>query len=593
MNQPGASPVRKRNVLLWGAVLLLTLLQSVIWWRVTPPWTAPDEPSHYLYVRLYAELGRTPTRADITPQHWNAILASLERNGWREYLHPGEKPAGELAQTPELAASGLQIGRKPPGYYALAAAWLRLYPHWRSMTPAAQMHWLRILSAMLRLLTTATILFLAARLWPDAPQRQLGVGLLVGLAPMVGFIGGSLNNDALTILWGALTFSTLALARSRWAWALALALALIGPGLIDLSLLYLWPLVLVRWAFFAPSAAGARGIHLAQPPRWLLWMCGAASLLLLALLLPNPHRAAGWRWQNASRTRETGHLFLQAQDSPARIVQIISGKRILQRQGQLLTLSARVSGRGRELTLRLDDGQRSVETACPLSAQPRTCVLRLAPQSQYISVSALLPAGEAHLQLDLVDAAGAPLLDNGHGRTPAPLGQPLFIRLERTLPLPAGYFDHLLTAGVWDIPSLLRYGLYAAFTWASFWGDFGWLSRPYPWFTYLFLAAATLAAAIGIAQMLQNLLRGRSSPDAGILIFSLLAFSLILLQTWLPMLGHAWQPQGRYLFPALAPIAILLLLGWETLLGPRQRLLLPLLFLSLLLLNLQAWRIVA
>ena len=84
MNQPLAAPERKRSILLWGAVLLLTLLQSVIWWRVTPPWTAPDEPSHYLYVRLYAELGRTPTRADITPQHWNAILASLERNGWQE-----------------------------------------------------------------------------------------------------------------------------------------------------------------------------------------------------------------------------------------------------------------------------------------------------------------------------------------------------------------------------------------------------------------------------------------------------------------------------------------------------------------------------
>jgi len=107
------------------------------------------------------------------------------------------------------------------------------------------------------------------------------------------------------------------------------------------------------------------------------------------------------------------------------------------------------------------------------------------------------------------------------------------------------------------------------------------------------LAAATLAAMFGVARRLYRSWHRHSPPETGILIFSLLAFSLILLQTWLPMLGHAWQPQGRYLFPALLPIAILLLLGWEEMLSSHRRSWLPfLLLLSLLLLNLQAWRIV-
>jgi hypothetical protein len=41
----------------------------------------------------------------------------------------------------------------------------------------------------------------------------------------------------------------------------------------------------------------------------------------------------------------------------------------------------------------------------------------------------------------------------------------------------------------------------------------------------------------------------------------LLACALIAAQTFLPMVGHAWQPQGRYLFPALLPITGLLLAG--------------------------------
>jgi hypothetical protein len=36
---------------------------------------------------------------------------------------------------------------------------------------------------------------------------------------------------------------------------------------------------------------------------------------------------------------------------------------------------------------------------------------------------------------------------------------------------------------------------------------------------------------------------------------------LITLQTFLPMIGSQWQPQGRYLFPALVIIATLFAFG--------------------------------
>ena len=43
-----------------------------------------------------------------------------------------------------------------------------------------------------------------------------------------------------------------------------------------------------------------------------------------------------------------------------------------------------------------------------------------------------------------------------------------------------------------------------------------------------------------------------------------MALALAAGQVFLPMLGRPWQPQGRYLFPALVPIAGLLLVGLDT-----------------------------
>ncbi len=580
-----------KQTLPWGVALGLTLLQAIIWWFVTPPWTAPDEPGHYLYARLIAERGVIPDA--VAPEQWHEVLVSMEQTGWRAYLHPNGDLVPDIAQEPVLAASGTQVGRKPPGYYALAALWLRALPDWPRLSPTVQMRWIRLLSPVFRLLTTATALHLATRLWPNEPGRILGLGLLVGLMPMVGFIGGSLNNDALTLLWGGVAFSALLLARSFREWTLALGLIIMGPLLVDVNLLYLWPLALWRWGFFRHEA-GCLQVRTRASWRPALLVMGALALALMLSLFPNSHRAAGWRSRNTQQTRREGQLFLQAHTRPAVISQAISGKEILQRRGQTMTLEARISGHGEGLMLQMTDGRDEVETICPLASEPRLCYLTfpLTPESRHLTVSARLPAGAASLQLQLTDPAGWSLLSNGDGRLPASIGQALFIGMERHLPLPSGYFDRILSPAVWDAPSLLRYGIFAGFTWASFWGYFGWLSRPFPWPTYLLLVAVTLAALVGVARRLSHILREPTASEAGALIFSLGALALVLLQTWLPMLGQAWQPQGRYLFPALLPIAILLLLGWETALPRRFRHRLPwLLTLSLLLLNLQAWRL--
>ncbi len=566
---------------IWTLVLGLTLLQGVIWLQTTPPWAAPDEPGHFLYVQLFAQLGRPPRPQDVAPEHWQRILASMEAHDWQTVVHP-DGGEGSLAQDPTLLASGSQIGQKPPGYYALAAFWLRLLPHWQTQSPATQLLWLRRLSLALHLLTTAVALGLAWRLWPDAPDRALSVGLLVGLLPMVGFIGTSVNNDALTMLWGTVGFAALLLARSRPAWAFILLWIGLGPLLVDVGLLFLWPLALGVGIQRIPRLhKGGKGIVLFP----------TLILIPILILLPNPRWAAGWRRQGLDRSRADGQLFLQAEKAPARLSQTLSGLLIVQRQGQPLTLEAEASGAGGDLVLRLSDEAGRSEIHCPLSPQPRICQLTrtLSPRAHHVGVHLILPGGEARARVTLRDAAGWSLLLNGDGAYPAPLGDPLLTWLERRLPLPAGYFSRALYGQVWDVPSLMRYAAYAIFAWASFWGWFGWLTIPYPWWVYGLLGVATAAAMMGTWR---RFVFSHQCSVFSVQGLAAAAVGLISVQAFAPMLGQAWQPQGRYFFPGLLPLAILLTLGWEVM-TPRSRRgwLVAGILLALAALNVLAWRL--
>ncbi len=113
------------------------------------------------------------------------------------------------------------------------------------------------------------------------------------------------------------------------------------------------------------------------------------------------------------------------------------------------------------------------------------------------------------------------------------------------------------------IDMLTAYGLYSLLTFAGFWGNFGWLQRPLPVWVYAVLAAICLVAAAGVFRFFASLVSRAIRPSRGIIGVWLLAVALAAGQVFLPMLGRPWQPQGRYLFPALLPIAGLLLVGLD------------------------------
>jgi len=117
----------------------------------------------------------------------------------------------------------------------------------------------------------------------------------------------------------------------------------------------------------------------------------------------------------------------------------------------------------------------------------------------------------------------------------------------------------------WALPRIL---------FASFWGQFGWMSLPLvggtPWESALTLIClGGLLGTIGWLASARGVVWQRRSV--------VLLLLLVAVETLFPLLYAYTQPrsqaiqQGRYCFPALAPIMLLLALGWRTLLPARWR----------------------
>jgi hypothetical protein len=88
-------------------------------------------------------------------------------------------------------------------------------------------------------------------------------------------------------------------------------------------------------------------------------------------------------------------------------------------------------------------------------------------------------------------------------------------------------------------------------TFQSFWGQFGWMSVPMDFRSYFALALVSALAVLGCALPKTRLPRPKGAPGAYLLA---LQFVLVLL-AYLAYNTLFVQPQGRYLFTAVIPIA--------------------------------------
>jgi len=161
----------------------LTLLHSLLYLALLPPWQTPDEPTVFEYAALVGQLGRVPTNADRDLALERRITDSLMRQRFFEYLigHPPPTPPNNLEEARASFFMPRQVGSDPPLYFALTALLLKLTG---ARAVEQQLLALRLLSV---LTTTATVLcgYAAAReLLPRARGFALAVALGMALQPM-------------------------------------------------------------------------------------------------------------------------------------------------------------------------------------------------------------------------------------------------------------------------------------------------------------------------------------------------------------------------------------------------------------------------
>ncbi len=251
---------------------LVACVNAVCWSFITPPFQAPDEPSHVAYVKQLAETGTRPTsnKEEFSVEEATALAALRferiqQRPGEQAVFSPTEQHTlnKELQAARRLPETGSrQAGvatSEPPLYYALESI---PYILGSSGTLLDRLQLMRLLSSLMAGLTALfTFLFLREAL--PAVRWAWTVGALgVALSPLFGFMSGSVNPDAMLFAASAALFYCLARAFRRgltWRLALATGVVLAVGFLTKLNFAGLAPGALVALGILAVRAARVRG----------------------------------------------------------------------------------------------------------------------------------------------------------------------------------------------------------------------------------------------------------------------------------------------------------------------------------------------
>jgi 4-amino-4-deoxy-L-arabinose transferase-like glycosyltransferase len=203
---------------------LVALLNSVCWSIVTPAFQVPDEPDHFAYVKQLAERGQLPTSdsEQLSPEEL-AVLEGLHSFAVRQ--QPQDRTissSAEEAQLQKALASASKLPRsgspdagvatnQPPLYYAVEAIPYRL----AGPTLLDRLQLMRLFSALFAALTGFFAYLFVREALPGAPWAWSVGGLAVAFTPLLGFMSGSVNPDAMLFAVCAAVFYLLARAFRR------------------------------------------------------------------------------------------------------------------------------------------------------------------------------------------------------------------------------------------------------------------------------------------------------------------------------------------------------------------------------------------
>jgi Predicted membrane protein (DUF2142) len=206
----------------WGCALA-ACVNAVCWSLITPAFQVPDERSHFAYVQLLAENGRLPKEG--LPELSPALKAALQGLHAQEIsFNPGRRALASEAQQHELqrdlaapfSARGPggagAASSEPPLYYSLESV-PYLLGSGGSLLDSLQL--MRLLSAAMAAITALFAYLFVREALPGWRWAWSVGGLGVALFPLLGFISGGVNPDAMLFAVCAALYYLLARAFRR------------------------------------------------------------------------------------------------------------------------------------------------------------------------------------------------------------------------------------------------------------------------------------------------------------------------------------------------------------------------------------------
>ncbi|HYN88863.1 MAG TPA: glycosyltransferase family 39 protein, partial [Ardenticatenaceae bacterium] len=206
-------------------ILIAFTLLSLAFNTLTPLGEAPDEVSHFSYVRHLAATSRLPEpQGTVFGEVFQPPLYYVLAAPLTTWLAPGSLPVE--------ANSDWLLGDPYRGFNVLIHPAAARWP-WRG--EALAWHLARLPSTVFGLVTLLATAGIARRTFPDHPWVAVAATAFVGFIPQFAFLSGAVSNDVLATALGALLLWQLArivtnpqAAGSGGQWALVGALGGLG-----------------------------------------------------------------------------------------------------------------------------------------------------------------------------------------------------------------------------------------------------------------------------------------------------------------------------------------------------------------------------
>ncbi len=204
---------------------LVACLSAIAWSLITPPFQVPDEQAHFAYVEVLARTAHLPS-SSTQDYALDEVQALEDLEVGRVSFQPDQrtiatiakqrKLESDLARTPAALPPGVRAAgdaaTEPPLYYAVEAI---PYLLGESGGVLAQLTLMRLLSALLAGFSTLFVFLFVREALPSTPRAWTVAGLGVAFLPLLGYMSGAVNPDALLCAVSAAIFYCLARAFRR------------------------------------------------------------------------------------------------------------------------------------------------------------------------------------------------------------------------------------------------------------------------------------------------------------------------------------------------------------------------------------------